>query len=106
VATRTPAKGSEAKVEGESRSVRVQLMDDMIVVVIDTELTLAEQTLVDAGSAAVVKQMREAYQTAIAPTFNAIIERHTGRRVASFLSSMSMDHPAYSLEFFRLAPAA
>jgi uncharacterized protein YbcI len=89
-----------------ARSVRVQLMDDMVLVVIDTELTLAEQTLVDAGSAKVVKEMREAYQSAIAPTFKAIIERHTGRRVASFLSAMSMDDPVYSVEFFRLTPAA
>jgi uncharacterized protein YbcI len=84
-----------------SREAKVVVHDDVVLVVIDAEPTRAEQTLMDAGRADAVKATREAYQEAIEPTFNAIIERATGRRVLSFSSRMSTD-PMYSLEFFRL----
>ena len=50
-----------------------------------------------------MKATREAFQQAIAPTFIAIVERATGRRVGSFISSMSVEG-LYSIEFFRLEP--
>lgn len=76
---------------------------DLVVIIIDVILSRAEATLVDAGRPDAVKAMRESFQAAIAPSFNAIVERATGRRVRSFLSSMSME-PLYSVEVFRLAP--
>jgi uncharacterized protein YbcI len=84
-----------------SREAKVIVDDDIALVVIDAVPTRAEQTLMDAGRADAVKATREAYQEAIAPTFKAIVERATGRRVLSFSSRMSTD-PMYSLEFFRL----
>ena len=87
-------------------AVHVELLEDMVLIVIDVVLTRAEETLVGAGNSANVKSMREAFQSAIEPTFKAIVERHTGRKVTSFLSSMSMDDPPYSIEFYRLAPPA
>jgi len=83
----------------------VLLGEDTVLLVLDIELTAAERTLISASQQEAVKGTREAYQTAIAPTFIAVIERATGRRVKSFLSSMSVE-PLYSIEFFRLEPRA
>jgi uncharacterized protein YbcI len=84
-----------------AREAKVYVLDDVAIVVIDAEPTTSERTLIEAGRGDAVKDTREAFQEAIGPTFNAIIERATGRRVVSFTSRMSMD-PMYSLEFFRL----
>jgi uncharacterized protein YbcI len=87
-----------------ARAVQVHLSDEFVLIFLDVELTPAEQTLMDAGKTEAVKQTRESYQEAIGPTFTALIERATGRRVASFLSTISLD-PLYSVEIFRLSPA-
>jgi uncharacterized protein YbcI len=83
--------------------VEVVIAGDNVLVIMDVELAPAERTLIDAGRNDTVKQMRETYQAAIAPTFSAIVERATGRKVITFLSAMSVD-PLYELEFFRLGP--
>jgi uncharacterized protein YbcI len=85
-------------------AIRTHLSGDTVLVVIDVELTAAERTLLGAGQDEAVKMTREAFQRAIAPTFCAIVERATGRRVLSFISSMNIE-PLYSIEFFRLEPA-
>jgi uncharacterized protein YbcI len=87
---------------GGARDVNVHLLDDIVLVLIDTVPTTAERTLIDAGHSAAVQQTREAYQAAIAPTFKAIVERATGRKVNTFLSRMSVDPPMFSVELFRL----
>jgi uncharacterized protein YbcI len=83
--------------------VHVHIDGDFVLVILDVELTPAERTLFDAGRTDTIKNTRESYQHAIAPTFSAIVERATGRRVASFLSAMSIE-PLYSAELFRLEP--
>lgn len=88
-----------------AREVKVFVLDDIALVVIDAEPTMAEKTLMDAGKGEAVRDTREAFQEAIAATFTAIIERATGRRVISFSSRMSID-PLYAVELFRLDPAA
>ena len=85
-------------------AIHVHVVGDFALVVLDVELTPAERTLLDAGKSDAVKATRESYQGAIAPTFNAVIERATGRRVTSFLSAMSIE-PLYSAELFRLEPS-
>jgi uncharacterized protein YbcI len=86
-----------------AETIQVILDGDVVVVVLDVELTPAERTLLDAGQDEAVTAMRESYQVAIEPTFTAIVEHATGRRVIGFLSSMSIE-PLYSVEFFRLEP--
>ena len=86
--------------------VKVMMQDDLVVVVMNAELNRAEQTLSDAGNGESVRRTREAFQDAIAPTFKAIIERATGRSVASFASRMVMAEQPWSAEVFRLQPAA
>ena len=86
-------------------SVVVHTLDDLVVVLLDElELSAGERLLLDNGHSENVLSMRSAFQQAIEPTFTAIIERATGRRVTSFLSTTHLD-PSYSVEFFRLEPA-
>jgi uncharacterized protein YbcI len=85
------------------REAKVYVIDDIALVVIDAEPTVSESTLIEAGHGDAVRATREAFQDAIAPTFTAIIERATGRRVTSFSSRMSVE-PMYDVEFFRLEP--
>jgi uncharacterized protein YbcI len=83
--------------------VSVHILDADVFVVLDQlELSTAETTLLEAGHADLVSDVRAAFQRAIETTFRAIVERATGRRVTSFLSSTSIDS-LYSVEIFRLA---
>jgi uncharacterized protein YbcI len=84
--------------------VMVHILDDVVLVLVDAELTVSERTLLDAEKHEIVRAMRRGFQEAIAATFTAVVERATGRRVMSFLSEMSVD-PAYSVELFRLEAA-
>jgi uncharacterized protein YbcI len=86
-----------------AREAHVIIDGDFVIVIIDSTPTLAEQTLIDAGREDAVQATREAFQDAIGSTFNAIVERATGRRVESFSSRMSIE-PMYAVELFRLAP--
>jgi uncharacterized protein YbcI len=86
-------------------NISVQIHPDLVVIVIDVELSIAERTLLGAGEGQAVKAMRESFQVAVTPTFKAIIERATGRRVVSFFSGMNLD-PVYSIELFRLEPVS
>jgi uncharacterized protein YbcI len=85
--------------------VTVLMSDAAVVVILDVVLTQAEKTLLGAGKQEAVRGAREAYQEAVTTTFEAVIERATGRRVSSWVSRMSID-PIYSVEVFRLAPKA
>jgi uncharacterized protein YbcI len=85
-------------------AVVTRVLEDMVLVVIDVEVTEAERTLLDGGRSEAVRQSREAFQGAIGPTFTAVVERATGRRVRSFMSHMNIE-PLYSVEFFRLVPS-
>lgn len=83
-------------------SAQTTIDGDLVVVLIDVDLARSERTLLDAGHGDAVKRVRESFQKAIQPTFGAIVERATGRRVCSFMSMMSTD-PVYQVEVFRLA---
>jgi uncharacterized protein YbcI len=87
-----------------SRRTQVHIHPEVVVALMDVELSRAEETLMESGRSEAVKNLRESYQAAIAPTFKAIVERATGRRVASFMSTMSVD-PIYAVELFRLETA-
>jgi uncharacterized protein YbcI len=88
---------------GGIQNVEVLIGENMIALALDVTFNRAEETLVDAGSGDAVRYSREEFQTAIAPTFTAIIERATGRTVTAFASRMVIE-PPWSLEVFRLGP--
>lgn len=84
--------------------VVTHVLDELVVVVIDVELTPAERTLLDAGHADAVKRTRESFQEVIGPTFQATVEHATGRRVNAFVSHLNVE-PLFSVELFRLSPS-
>ena len=87
-------------------SVTTHFLDDLVVVWLgQIELSMAEQTLIEGGRSDTVLETRAAFQQAIEPTFSAIIERATGRRVADFLSTTSLAAMS-SVELFRLHPVS
>ena len=89
---------------GATRS-RALLHQDLVVCVFEDAATRAEQTLVRAGQAELVRHQRDALQRAMAPQFIAAVERLTGRRVRTFMSGT--DEPgASSIEAFLLEPDA
>lgn len=80
---------------------RAYVLDHVVLVILDVELTPAEQALYDYGATDEIRQTREAFENAIGPSLIALVERATGREVDSFMSHMHMD-PIYSVELFRL----
>ena len=80
------------------------VLDDLVMVWIDEiELSIAERALIDGGHSESVLRVRSAFQDAIKPTFVAIVERATGRRVSGFVSTTSLAEMC-SVELFRLHP--
>ena len=89
-----------------AESVEVYIHEDLIVVLLDeVGLSAGEKTMIMGGPPDIATNMRSAFQEEIGPIVSAIIERATGRRVSGFLSSTSLE-PLFSVEIFRLAPAA
>ena len=86
-------------------NVEVHMLGDLVIVLLDElQLSISEQTLLSEGREEVVTNIRSAFQQAIGPTFTAIVERATGRRVSAFLSNTSLA-PLFSVEIFKLAPS-
>ena len=87
-------------------NVDVQLGERFIALIMDIDLTAAERTLVDGGHRDSVRSTREAYQLAIGPTFRAIVEPASGRRVEGVASRTVLEKgaPSWSAEIFRLSP--
>ena len=84
--------------------VIVHVIEDAVVAFLDgIDFHPSERFLIDNGQGETVVRTRSAYQDAIQSTFEAAVERATGRRVISFLSATKLD-PPFSIEIFRLAP--
>ena len=90
----------------EALSIRTYVLDDLVVCVLDIGLLPYERTLLANGRRTEsVRRTRQEFQEAIGSTYIATVEHFTGRRVVGFLSDTHLD-PNFSVEFFRLAPAA
>ena len=88
----------------EVDSIQTHVHEDFVICVIDVALLTHERTLLGhAQGEESIRNIRREFQRVIAPTFAATVEHHTGRRVIGFLSETNID-PAFSVEFFRLAP--
>ena len=70
---------------------RSYLSRDYGLCVLEEIFTTAEQTLIDAGSAAHVHDTRRKFQEAVKNEFVEVIERTTGRKVRVFLSEVDVD---------------
>jgi uncharacterized protein YbcI len=87
---------------GATRS-RAYVMQDLVVGVFEDGATRAEQSLVSAGKADLVRWQRDALQRAVAPQLIAAVERLTQRSVRMFLSG-SDELGGSSVEAFLLEP--
>ena len=81
------------------------VLDDLVIAVLDIELSMIEQRMIEFGHGNLVHELRHAVQTAEAASFTAVVERATGRRVVAFASHTNVD-PPFVAELFRLAPTA
>jgi uncharacterized protein YbcI len=82
-------------------TVRTIIDRDTVVAVLEDIYTAAERTLIDAGEADTVRQMRIAFQRAMRVRFSEIVEEATGRKVRGFLSQVAFD-PDVAVEIFLL----
>jgi uncharacterized protein YbcI len=82
-------------------NVRTVVGHDHVIVFLEDLYTPVERTLLDAGEDEAVRQTRHAFQRTMGPTFTALVEETTGRKVRSFLSQVSFD-PDISVEVFVL----
>ena len=80
---------------------RALLDGDTVVVLMHDTLTKAEQVLVEHGRAEEVLALRRALQEVLRPAYTAAVERITGRRVVTFMSTNHAD-PDHAAEIFLL----
>jgi uncharacterized protein YbcI len=66
--------------------------------------TTVERTLIDAGNAAAVHDIRHSFQIAMEEHFTRIVEEATDRRVIAYMSQIHHD-PDIAMELFMLEPA-
>lgn len=81
---------------------RTYIHDDLVTVIFQDTMTIAEQTLKDEGNEETVKQLRHVFQGAFRDDAVSIVERLTGRPVLAFLSDHAIE-PDYAVEVFVLA---
>ncbi len=77
--------------------------DDWVFTVLEGGLTRNEETLLQAGEEALVRQVRLRFQEAMTQTICGAVEEITGRRVLTYHSQVLFD-PMRCVEMFLLAP--
>jgi uncharacterized protein YbcI len=85
-------------------TARVVMMgDDMLACLLGDVYTDVEKTMIELQRQALVHETRSAFQQAMEHRFIAIVQRHTGRRVARFISTHHVG-PDLELELFLFEP--
>ena len=79
-------------------------LDDYLVVVMQDGFTTVERTLLDAGQADLVREVRLRFQDEMGPEFTGAVEELTGRRVLGYSSQVVFEPPT-CFELFILEPA-
>jgi uncharacterized protein YbcI len=79
------------------------LVDSTLVCLLEGGFTVVERTLIDAGRASAVLDVRHSFQTAMERPFVRAVEELTGRTVVAYLSQVHTD-PDIAAEIFVLAP--
>jgi uncharacterized protein YbcI len=80
---------------------RTTVSDDLVVCLMRAGFTTAEQTLVSAGRADTVHEVREGIQESAKASMVAAVEEVTGRAVAACMSASHVD-PDLAVEIFVL----
>lgn len=78
--------------------------DDFLFVVLQGGMTKVEETLVESGDEALVRQMRLRFQEQMRVTFTGAVEKLTGRKVVQYQSQVVFN-PDYTFEIFLLEGA-
>ena len=81
---------------------KTYVLDDLVICVLRDGLTTVEKTLFERGKGDVVREMRAAFQDAVADRFTSTIERLTDRNVVAFMSQAHVA-PDLTIEVFCLA---
>jgi len=79
------------------------MVDDTFVCLLHGGLTVVEKTLIAAGRASAVHDVRQSFQSAMKEPFVRIVEDITGRKVIAYLSQIHTD-PDIAAEIFVLEP--
>jgi uncharacterized protein YbcI len=80
------------------------VLEDLVVALLDIELSAVERRMIEFGRGDLVHEMRRAVQEAEAASFKAVVERATGRRVVAFSSHTNVEQ-SFVAELFRLGPS-
>jgi uncharacterized protein YbcI len=80
-------------------SAKSYLVDDLLFVVMREGITQAEQTMLDAGRAGMVRNFRQEFENEMAEVLTRMVERVTGRRVVTYQSQVLFD-PNMTIEIF------
>jgi uncharacterized protein YbcI len=80
---------------------RTTISGDLVVCLLHDTLTTGERTLVNAGNAQTVLDVRKQYQAAMRNDLTGAVEIHTGRKVIAFMSDNHID-PDTAVEAFVL----
>jgi uncharacterized protein YbcI len=86
---------------GPTKAKSYLLDDAYVVCVLEETMTTVEKTLVETGKGNMVRQVRLAFQEAMADEFKGIVSRALGRPVVGYHSQLTLD-PDIGFEFFVL----
>jgi len=86
---------------GPTRAKSYMLEDRYVITILRDTLTTVERTLAEQGEIKMVRDVRLTFQEAMADSFKGVVEKATGRRVASYHSQILVE-PDVGFEFFLL----
>jgi uncharacterized protein YbcI len=79
------------------------LVNDTVICVLEGGFTIVERTLIDAGEASAVHDIRHRFQLVMKSQFSGVVEQALGRTVRAYLSQVHTD-PDIAVELFMLEP--
>jgi uncharacterized protein YbcI len=79
------------------------LVNDTVICVLEGGFTIVERTLIDAGEASAVHNVRHRFQAVMKAQFSGVVEEALGRTVRAYLSQVHTD-PDVAVELFMLTP--
>lgn len=82
---------------------KTHLVNDTVICLLHGGLTTVERTLIDAGRAESVHEIRRSFQGAMSEEFKAVVENATGRKVIAYMSQIHTS-PDLAVEIFLLEP--
>ncbi|HEU4707524.1 MAG TPA: Na-translocating system protein MpsC family protein [Solirubrobacterales bacterium] len=85
------------------RAAKSYLLDGAIVTFLWDGFTKVEETLIAAGRAAGVADLRRTFQEAMREEFIAVVQTASGRAVSGYLSQINIE-PNLAVEIFLLEP--